>query len=151
MSDNPECGPQLSEYETDIVAWSEQHAELLRHLAAGERVHDQVDWVNVAEEIESVAHDQIDAVESLWTQSLLHDLRAKAWPRSPEVEKWRADARLLRSQARRKYRPSMRQRIGLAELYADALAGLPDKMDGLAPLPASQTCPVTLDELLADE
>jgi hypothetical protein len=61
----------------------------------------------------------------------------------------RADARLFRRQARRKYRASMRQKINLAELYADALAGLPDRMDGAPPLPVPQACPVTLDELLA--
>ena len=70
-------------------------------------------------------------------------------PISLDVDKWRADARLFRRQARRKYRASMRQKIDLAELYADALAGLPERMDGAAPLPVPQACPGTLDELLA--
>ena len=34
-------------YDTDAVQWSERQAELLRRLAAGERVNDQVDWENV--------------------------------------------------------------------------------------------------------
>jgi hypothetical protein len=42
-------------YEADIVAWSENQAALLRRLATGERVNNQIDWVNVVEEIESVA------------------------------------------------------------------------------------------------
>jgi Domain of unknown function DUF29 len=141
----------MSEYDTDVLTWSEHQAELLRRLAAGERVNDQVDWANVIEEVESVGHSQIDAVESLWTQAFLHDLKAVAWPLSLDADKWRADARLFRRQARRKYRPSMRQRFNLAELYADALAGLPDRLDGRPPAPVPQTCPVTLDELLADE
>jgi hypothetical protein len=37
-------------YDDDILWWSEQQAELLRRVAAGERVNDQV----VIEEIESV-------------------------------------------------------------------------------------------------
>lgn len=138
-------------YDTDIVTWSEQQAELLRRVAAGERINDQVDWENVIEEIESVGQSQIDAVESLLTQALLHMLKADAWPQLPYVSRWQADARLFRRQARRKYRPSMRQRVDLAGLYADALAGLPDKIDDQAPLPVPQVCPMTLDELLAME
>jgi hypothetical protein len=41
-------------YETDILAWSRHQSDVLRRLAAGERVNDQVDWPNVIEEIESV-------------------------------------------------------------------------------------------------
>ena len=42
-------------YEADILEWSEQQSRLLRRLAAGERVNDQVDWGNVVEEIEARA------------------------------------------------------------------------------------------------
>jgi hypothetical protein len=126
-------------YDTDVVAWSERQADLLRRVAAGERINDQVDWTNVIEEVESVGQSQVDAVESLWTQAFLHDLKAEAWPIALDVHKWRADARLFRRQARRKYRASMRQKINLAELYADALAGLPDRMDRTPPLPVPQT------------
>ena len=38
----------------DILAWSKRQADLLRRVAAGERVNDQVDWGNVAEEIEDI-------------------------------------------------------------------------------------------------
>ena len=31
-------------YDRDALAWAEQQAELLRRLAAGERVNDAVDW-----------------------------------------------------------------------------------------------------------
>ena len=41
-------------YDTDILAWSERQADLLRRVAAGERANDQVDWGNVAEEIEDI-------------------------------------------------------------------------------------------------
>jgi Domain of unknown function DUF29 len=122
-------------YDTDIVTWSERQAELLRRVAAGERINDLVDWENVIEEIESVGQSQIDAVELLLTQALFHMLRADAWPLLPYLSRWQADARLFRRQARRKYRPSIRQKIDLAGIYADALAGLSDKMDDQVPLP----------------
>jgi hypothetical protein len=104
-------------YETDVVTWSDRQADLLRRIAAGERVNDQVDWENVVEEI--------DAVESLWTQAFLRDLKAEAWPLARDVDNWRADARMFRHQAKRKYWASMRQRIDLRGIYESALAGLP--------------------------
>ena len=137
-------------YDEDVVLWSERQAALLRRMAAGERVNDQVDWPNVVEEIESVGNEQVHAVESLLTQAFLHDLKAEAWPLSRAAPQWRADARLYRRQARRRYRPSMRQKLDLAGLYADALAGLPESMDNMAPLPVPHECPVTLDEVLAE-
>lgn len=136
-------------YDTDILEWSQHQAALLRRVAAGERVND-IDWPNVIEEIESVGNEQLHAVESLLVQALLHDLKAEAWPLSRDVPHWRAEARLFRRQARRRFAPSMRQKLDLVGLYGDALAGLPDTLDGQAPLPVPAECPVTLDELLAD-
>ena len=37
-----------------------------------------------------------------------------------------------------------------AGLYRIALAGLPESMDDMAPLPVPHVCPVTLDEVLAE-
>ena len=47
-------------YEDDILLWSEQQAGALRRRALNE-----IDWENVAEEIESVGNEQLHAVESL--------------------------------------------------------------------------------------
>lgn len=84
------------------------------------------------------------------TQALLHMLKAKSWPSARDVPNWQADARLFHRQARRRFVPSMRQRIDLAALYADALAGLPETMDGQPPLPVEGIHRMTLDELLAE-
>jgi Domain of unknown function DUF29 len=138
-------------YDIDILLWAEHQTDLLRRLAAGERVNDQVDWDNVVEEIESVGREQLHAVESLLFQALSHMLKAEGWPLSRDVENWRADARGFRAQARRRFAPSMRQKIDVAGLYADAVRALPVIMDGQAPLPLQETCPVTLDELLAED
>ena len=138
-------------YDTDILTWSERQAALLRRIAAGEGVNDQVDWENVVEEVESVGRSEVSAVEALLTMALLHDLKAEAWPLSRDVPDWRAEARLFRRQARRKFTESMRQKLDLAGLYGDAVSGLPDTMDGQAPLPVPQVCSVTLDELLSEQ
>jgi hypothetical protein len=137
-------------YESDILLWSEHQAELLRRVARGEPVNEAPDWGNIIDEVESVGRSEVDAVESLLRMVLAHILKERAWPNSPYVSGWRKESLLFRRQARRKYRPSMRQKIDLAELYGDALLMLPETVDGQPPLPVPEACPVTLDELLAE-
>jgi hypothetical protein len=137
-------------YDSDILTWSERQAALLRRVAAGERVNDQVDWENVAEEVESVGRSQVDAVESLLTQILAHRLKEEGWPTSLSVRHWQKERRVFARQAGRKFTESMRSKLDLDELYGDALLGLPDDMDGQAPQPVPQTCPWTLEELLSE-
>lgn len=137
-------------YETDILVWSEQQAELLRRLAHGERVNDQLDWEHLIEEVESVGSEQLHAVESLLLQALVHMLKAQGWPLARDVENWRADARGFRAQAANRFAPSMRQRLDLARLYRQALRAVPATMDGQPPQPLPDACPATLDELLGD-
>jgi hypothetical protein len=138
-------------YDSDILVWSERQSELLRRIASGERVNDaDLDWPNIAEEIEDVGRNALHAVESLLFQALVHVLKAEAWPQSLAAPSWRAEARGFRFQAALRFSPSMRQRIDIPRLYAKALKTLPDAIDGLPPLPVANACPVTLDELLAD-
>ena len=136
-------------YDEDILLWSERQSDLLRRIAAGEPVNERPDWVNIVEEVESVGRSDLRAVESLLLQALMHMLKAAAWPNSLSVPARQSDALLFRTQARRAFSPSMRQRIDVAELYADAVRALPTGMDGLPPQSVSPTCPMTLDELLA--
>jgi Domain of unknown function DUF29 len=144
-------GSGVSPYDTDIVTWCECQAALLRRIGAGEKVNGQVDWENVAEEIESVGQSQVDAVESLLFRAFQHMLMAAAWPLSDAVPHWQSETRGSRAQARRKYRLSMAQKIDLPGLYADALYAMPETIDGQQPLPVDTECPVTLDQLLAVE
>jgi hypothetical protein len=137
-------------YDTDILIWSEHQAELLRRIAAGERINDQVDWENVIEEIESVGSEQLHAVNSLLLQALVHILKAEGWPQAREVPHWRAEARLFRAQAADRFAPSMRQRINLEHLYRQALRAVPETIDEHPPQALPQTCPLTLEELLAE-
>jgi hypothetical protein len=141
----------MSDYDTDILTWSERQAALLRRRAAGELVNDaELDWPNLAEEIEDVGSNRLHAVESLLVQAFRHMLKAEAWPLSREAPTWRADAIDFRRQARRRFVPSMRQKIDVASLYADALAAMPEMIEGQASLPVPPECSVTLDELLED-
>jgi hypothetical protein len=137
-------------YETDVLRWSEQQSDLLRRHARGERVNARIDWPNVAEEISAVGRDQLHAAQSLLRQALIHMLKAEAWPLNRDAPAWRAEAIRFRADAADRYVPSIRQRVDLARIYRQATRALPGTMDGEAPLSVPESCPVTLDELLAD-
>ncbi|HEY2619461.1 MAG TPA: DUF29 family protein [Acetobacteraceae bacterium] len=65
--------PMSDLYDTDMLAWSERQADLLRRMAAGERVNDQVDWGNVAEEISDMGNNLVRAVASHLVQAMPDD------------------------------------------------------------------------------
>src|SRR5471032_1779098 len=126
----------MTEYEPDIVLWSEHQSDLLRRRAAGQLVNEaELDWTNIAEEIESVGSEQRHAVESLLLQALIHMLKAEAWPLARDEPNWRADAIAFRAQAANRFVPSMRQRINLAHIYRQARRAIPERMDEQTPLP----------------
>jgi hypothetical protein len=133
-------------YDTDILLWSEQQAELLRHRSAN-----ALDWDNLAEEIETVGRSELHAVMSHLVLALLHDLKAEAWPLSRDEPHWRAEAQLHRDEARTRYTPSMAQRLDVEKLYRQARRGMPETIDGTAPLSVPDRSPVTLEELLSEQ
>jgi hypothetical protein len=137
-------------YEDDILLWSERQSDLLRRLAASERINSaDLDWPNIIEEIESVGNEQLHAVNSNLVQALIHMLKAKAWPQSRDVPHWEAEMRGFLGEATDRFVPSMRQRIDLGRLYRRALRRLPATIDGVPPLPVPDTCDLTLEALLA--
>src|SRR5580658_2430688 len=138
-------------YETDILEWSELQAALLRRLAAGECVNDQVDWGNVVEEIESVATEQVHAVGSLLLQAISHRLKAMGWPDARDAANWQADARRFAIDAADRFTPSIRRRLDLARIFGRAVRVLPEHVDGKPPLALPAECPWSLENLLAED
>lgn len=136
-------------YDSDILTWSERQAALLRRVAAGERVNDQVDWENVIEEVESLGRSELHRTESLLIQALRHRLKIMAWPNSPEVPHWEEEIVTFERDARRAFQEAMREKLDIAWLYRMARHRFPATMDGQPPLPLPADCPVTLGELLA--
>jgi hypothetical protein len=140
----------MSDYDADVLLWSERQAELLRRRATGELINEaDIDWLNVAEEIEDMGSSLLRSVRSHILQALLHDLKAEAWPRSRDVPRWRAEARGHRDDARDAFVPSMASKIDIEQLYQRALRRMPETEDDVPPLPVPGTCPVTLEEILA--
>jgi hypothetical protein len=134
-------------YERDVLAWSQHQADLLRRLGRGERVND-VDWTHVAEEIEDVGLSELHSVESFLNLILVHLLKLHAWPDSQDRAHWRGEIVAFRSNANRRFAPSMRQRINIGVLYAEAAEQLRET-DPNSQLPDEN--PFTLDHLLKDD
>ena len=139
-------------YERDILLWSQDQADLLRRLAAGERVNAAIDWNNLIVEVEDLGRSLLHACASHIRQALVHLLKLRAWPQSRSAGQWRAEVIAFLSDAAQEFSPSMRQRIDLARLYSRAVMSVRSVTDDSgesAALP--DECPYTLDDLLGED
>jgi len=104
----------VSDYDTDTVLWSERQADLLRRVAAGERVNDQVDWENVAEEIDSVGRSQRIALASHVRVVLEHLMKLEASPAVEPRRGWEETVRRARADIEDLLdaNPSLRRTVG---------------------------------------
>jgi hypothetical protein len=78
----------MSDYDTDLLFWSERQADLLRRVAAGELVNDQVDWKNVAEEIESLGRSDRRELTNRVRVILTHLIKLQVSPATEPRPKW---------------------------------------------------------------
>jgi hypothetical protein len=132
-------------YETDFYRWSQEQGQALRGQRATE-----VDWENVAEEIESLGRSDKRSLESNLNVVLLHLLK---WQYQPEQRKpgWQSSIIEHRSRIRKltNESPSLRsypaevleEEYSLARMKAAGETGIPDKH-----FPAA--CPFTIQQVL---
>jgi hypothetical protein len=133
-------------YDSDAAAWSEQQADALRRRAANE-----IDWDNVAEEIESLSRSDKREIRSRLAVICEHLLK---WQFQPDARSgsWRGSIR----EARDKIADLIEESPSLADYPAAHLAGLRGAYargrakaadeTGIADLP--ETCPWTVDQVL---
>jgi hypothetical protein len=137
-------------YDRDIVAWSDQQADSLRRLAAGERPND-LDLANIIEEIEALGSEQVNRVESNLINLMTHLLYLYCWPQHSSGRGWRGEVLGFAATARRAFRNSMRRKIDLEDLWQDTRRELLKKamlMDGPMERYPLAECLWTLDDLL---
>jgi hypothetical protein len=79
----------MSEYDADLVLWSREQAELLRRMGAGQRVTDQVDWENIAEEIETLRRSDWRELRRCVQVVLEHLIKLQASPATSPRKCWR--------------------------------------------------------------
>lgn len=139
-------------YEIDALAWAEEQADLLRRLAAGERVNGAIDWPHVIEEVFDVGQAQLIGCRSLLRQAMIHLLKLYAFPESLSVQHWREETATFLVDAADRFTPSMRRRIDLAVEYGKALKLFNLGLDARGSTPRiPPRCPFTLDALLSAE
>jgi Domain of unknown function DUF29 len=139
-------------YDTDVVTWAERQAALLRRMAAGERVNDQVDWENVIEEVESVGRSEVETVMSLLINVMDHKLRLIGWPDHAAANHWRHEIRPWLARIAKRCRASMHIEAEMKALFRIARLDTDAHMLDAGPSPVAlpDVCPWTLDELLAE-
>jgi len=139
-------------YARDIVVWSRHQAELLRRLAAGERLNEPVDWPNVIEEVESLGKSQVQACEALLLQAVVHLIKMRLYPQSDAQAGWGQEAAAFLTGARRRYTPSMRQLFDLDDIYKDAVRQLRAASDDRAFMDQiPRECSYDLADLFAED
>jgi len=80
----------MSDYDLDFYAWTQRQGGLLRRLAAGERVNDaDLDWPNIAEEIETLGRSERGAVASRIRNVVEHLMKLEASPATEPRAGWR--------------------------------------------------------------
>lgn len=139
-------------YDNDILTWSERQAALLRRVASGELVYDQVDWENVIGEIDCVGGSEVRAVASALRNAMQHKLCLLGWPNAPAAAHWQAEVRAALAEAADDFTESMRAKSDLAAIDRLARLGVERHVvdEGAPKVPLPDTCPWTLDGLLAE-
>jgi hypothetical protein len=145
-------------YNTDVFAWSEQQAEVLRSLAGRRDLPDDLDLSHVVEEIEDVGLDQLHAAGSFIRLILAHAIKCWADPDAPSVLHWQAEIGNWQSELARRLTASMRNRIDLDREWRGAVrqAVLDLKAQGkdvdakTVRLALDSGCPLSLDDISAD-
>ena len=97
-------------YDKDVVAWAEQQADALRRRACG----DELDYDNLAEEIEDLAKRELRACESHLDVIIEHLLKLEF--ASPALLRdnergWRVSVRKARHSLQKELTPTLRRRV----------------------------------------
>src|SRR3954454_5829770 len=107
-------------YDTDIALWSEHQADLLRRRAAGQLVNDaDLDWSNIAEEIEAVGRSERSSLRSLISTAIEHLMRLEVSPATDPRRSWKATIKRTRRDIRDLLKDSPSLRPLVAAMAAD--------------------------------
>jgi hypothetical protein len=100
-------------YETDVLLWSERQAELLRRVASGENVNDQIDWPNIIDEVETVGRSERSALRSHIATVIEHLIKLQASPATDPRNGWKETINRARDDIDRDLEdsPSMRRLV----------------------------------------
>jgi hypothetical protein len=139
-------GLAMSKYDADIFQWTREQADALRRRASNE-----IDWDNVAEEIESMGRSDRREVGARLEVILVHLLK---WRYQPDLRctRWRGSI----DEARQRIEDLFEESPSLVALPIEQLPKAYERArkralreTGLLRLP--DICPWTVDEILAED
>lgn len=145
---------QSADYEGDFYAWTIHQAAAIRRVAEL-RPNEEVDWENVAEEIESLGRNELDTVYSHLETVIEHLLKLAYSPGCDPRADWRVTVDKARGQLARKLTGTLRRKLRdeFPDAWAggrkDAVAGLAE--DGLSAADIPADCPWTFEQLLDED
>lgn len=136
----------IIDYETDFYAWTQQQANLLRN-----RETHQIDWQNLAEEIEGMGRSEKRQLESRLEVLIMHllkwqfqpNLRSRSWQLTIKEQRLRLEKLLQEN-------PSLKSSLTdiVDKVYPLAMISA-EKETGLSSFP--DTCPYELTDLFSSE
>jgi len=137
-------------YETDFHEWLLDQATALRRAAAvGSNL--DLDFENLAEEIESMGKSELGAVESAYARVIEHLLKLEQSPARYPRRGWKVSVTVHRQDAEEELRksPSLLGKIDWGRLYRRArkVAAVSLEGDGIAARDLPESCPYTLEQI----
>jgi hypothetical protein len=145
--------PDMSDlYDEDFTLWTERQSALLRRRAAGELVNDaDLDWQNIAEEIEAVGGNTRRELRNRLARLLQHLLK---WHYQPELRSrsWRSTVRTQRQEIEDLLADNPSLKSKLPELF---LAAYPrartEALDETGLLHLPESSPFTVEQVLEQD
>jgi Domain of unknown function DUF29 len=149
---------EVSLYETDVYAWSEQQADALRRLASRRDLPNELDLANLAEEIESLGKSELRAARSFVRLILAHLVKAWADPQPKLVRHWASEVVTGRNELADTITPAIEPRIDMDRAWRmaldEAVAALLDAERSEAAAQVASVlplqCPLGLSDLLSE-
>jgi Domain of unknown function DUF29 len=139
-------------YDDDILQWTERQAALLRRRAAGELANDaDLDWLNLAEEIESVGASQKREVRSRLMRIIQHLLKWH-YQRRRRSPSWKATLYVQRRDLLVLFEDSPSLRPFAESVLSSAFANgrqAAELETGL--LEITDVCPWTLEQIVSND
>jgi DNA-binding PucR family transcriptional regulator len=134
-------------YEEDFYAWTQRQAELLRQL---QPAGNELDFEQIAEEIEDLGRSDLRAAQSLCEHIIEHFLKLEFSGLQQPADHWRDEIVEWRLQLEKVLTRSIEAKLDLPSRYRAALR-LVRRLEREAPGLMSRTpaeCPYTLEQIL---
>ena len=127
-------------YETDYYLWLEKQAIAIKNHDAN-----TLDWVNLLEEIESLGKEQLNAVNNLLKQVIIHRLKLDYLQDELNRNHWESEINTFVDQIEDRLTNTLKNKLDLPKLYN---RGKRDVLKQYPKLIIPETNPYTLDDLL---